>query len=129
MKRLSVITCSFLVFFAGIASAWSSCKQISFGLDKHQGSATPAHRHEHHSESEHNHSHDSVIHCSTLDEFLPVGTFSTSKHYRVERLLDASVPPLDFPTSRRGYRLVHGPPGIANLAFIPPYLLLSVLRI
>jgi hypothetical protein len=129
MKQLIVITCCFLVFFAGAASAWASCKQISFGLDGHHGPATSAHRHGHHADSDHEHSHDSVIHCASLDQFLPPGTFSVSKNQRIEHLLDVSLLPLDFQSSQRGYHLTHGPPGLAYLSFVPPYLLLSVLRI
>jgi hypothetical protein len=32
MKRLIFITCSFLVFLVGMASAWTGCKQISFAV-------------------------------------------------------------------------------------------------
>jgi hypothetical protein len=129
MRRLIVIISCFLVFFAGAASAWASCKQISFRSDKHHSSAMPAHAHEHHADSDHNHSHGSVIHCPTLDEFLPAASFSTSIASRVERLLDTFAPRLGFQSNQHGFRLSHGPPGGAYLTFIPPYLLLSVLRI
>jgi hypothetical protein len=129
MKRLIIITCSFLLLFADVASAWASCKKASFASNKHYSSATPAHKHEHHSSSDHNHSHDAGIHCPNLNEFLPVATFSTSKNDRVQRLLDMSVAPLDSQPSQYQYRSIHGPPGFAYLSFIPPYLSLSVLRI
>ncbi len=52
MKRLLLITCCFLVVFAGAAAAWESCKQISIASDDHHRSV-PAHGHDHHSDSDH----------------------------------------------------------------------------
>ena len=129
MKRLIHITCSFMVFFAGVAAAWASCKQTSFASDDHRRSPAPVHAHDHHSDSHHEHSHDSVIHCPSLDEFVPVATFSPSKEHRVEHVPAALMGGLDPLFARHGSRLMHGPPGSAHPSSIPPYLFLSVLRI
>jgi hypothetical protein len=129
MKRLIAMTCCVLVFFAGAASAWASCNQISLGSGKHHASTTPGHTHEHHSHSDHNHPHGLAIHCATLNEFLPVATFSPNNDHRIERLLDASATSLSLPSSQDGFRLTHGPPGVASLSFIPAYLFFSVLRV
>ena len=131
MKRLLTITCVFLVFLAAAASAWASCKQISFAQDKHHASETPAHRHDHHPGSDHQHSRGTVIHCPTVKEFVPVATFSLSKELRVERLLlPTFLANLDSQlTSREFDRLIHGPPRLGHASAIPPYLPLSILRI
>jgi hypothetical protein len=128
MKRLIVISCCFLILFAGTASAWASCKQIAFAPDKDHGSKASAHTHDHN--SDHEHSQGAVIHCPTLDEFVPVATFSRTKDSRVERLLDVPSAKSDFQFGQHSlYCLIHGPPGFQNVSGIPQYLFLSVLRI
>ena len=129
MKRLIVITCAFLVFLTGVASVWAACQQIFSAPDKFHNSAAPAHAHHHHSDADQNHSHGASIHCPTLDEFLPVASFSISNDSRVERLLDGCTALVANRTSRNEYGSTHGPPGFASLRFTPTYLLLSVLRI
>ena len=65
-----------------------------------------------------------------MEEFVPVATFSLSKDIRVERLLPAFLSELDSPFEPRGLdRLLHGPPGFDHASSIPPYLLLSILRV
>lgn len=79
MKRFILITCSFLVFFAGVAAAWESCKQTSFASDEQHRSPVPVHAHDHHSDDHHEHSDDDAIHCPTLDEFVLTAIFSASQ--------------------------------------------------
>ena len=128
MKRLIVIICCLFMFVAGAASAWASCKQGAFFVHPNSPATTPAH--DHHSDSHHEHSHGTVIHCATLDEFLLTATVSASKDHRVERFTHAVVSELD---SQFGLQQSHaslpGPPGFSRFNSIPPYLLLSVLRI
>jgi hypothetical protein len=38
MKRLILISCSFLVVFSGAIAAWESCNRVSFASDAHHGS-------------------------------------------------------------------------------------------
>ena len=130
MKRLIVIACSFLVLFAGAASAWANCKQISFAADDHHGSTVPVHAHSHHSESDDQDSSDGEIHCPPVDGYLPAATFSLGKDHRIERVSATFVAGFDSQFAQHAsYRLIHGPPGFAHSRIIPPYLLLSVLRI
>jgi hypothetical protein len=129
MKRLILITCSFLVVFAGVAAAWESCKQISFLSDDHHRSV-PAHGHDHHSQSDRHHSNDGVIHCPPIGDYLSTANFTVSPDQRVERLSETLVGEFDPQFSQQGsYPLIHGPPGFVHSRIIPPYLLLSVLRI
>ena len=129
MKRLFFIVCSFLVFFAGVAAAWESCKQISIASDDHHRSV-PAHGHDHHSNSDHHHSDNSAIHCPPIGDYLPTANFTISPDQRVERLPETLVGELVSQFIDHGlYRLIHGPPGSAHSRIIPPYLMLSVLRI
>lgn len=128
MKRLLLITCSFLVVFAGVAAAWESCKQISIADNHHR--SVPAHGHDHHSNSDHHHSDNSAIHCPPIGDYLVTATFTISPDQRVERLPETLVGELDSQFIDHGlYRLIHGPPGSAHSRIIPPYLMLSVLRI
>jgi hypothetical protein len=130
MKRLILITCSFLVVFSGAIAAWQSCHQVSFASDAHHSSPIPVHGHDHDSESEHHHSHNSVIHCPPLDGYLPSAAFSVAKDHRFERLLATFVAGFNSQVTQYGLsRLIHGPPGFSNSSIIPQYLLLSVLRI
>ena len=128
MKRLIIIIYCLVVLVAGAASAWASCEQESFFVHPNSPANAPAH--DHHSGSHREHSHGTVIHCPTLDQFLLTATFSASKDHRVERLTHAVVARLvsqfGLPQS---YRSRHGPPGFSRFSSIPPYLLLSVLRI
>jgi hypothetical protein len=129
MKSVIVIACSFLLLFAGAASAWANCKQISFVPDNPRGSSVPVHAHDHHSESN-KHSHDGEIHCPPIDGYLPSATFSVGRDDRIERVPAMVVTGVNCQFALRGvYPLMHGPPGFAHSRIIPPYLLLSVLRI
>ena len=129
MKRLIVILCCLTVFFGGLASAWANCKQVAI-TDDYRRSLVPAPAEDHHSEAQHEHSHGTVIHCATLDEFLLSSTFLVTKDHRAQRLTDPFVAALDYEFSQHvSHWLIHGPPGFSKSAIIPPYLLLSVLRI
>jgi hypothetical protein len=129
MKRFLLISCAFLVVFAGVAAAWASCKEISFGSDDHHRSAS-AHKHDHHSHSDHHGSNDPAIHCPPIGDYLATATFTISPDQRVERLPETLVGELDSQFIDQGlYRLIHGPPGFAHFRVIPPYLFFSVLRI
>ena len=130
MKRLILITCSFLVVFSGAIAAWESCNRVSFASDTHHGSPVPVHGHDHESGSEHHHSNNGLIHCPPLDGYLPTAIFSLTKDHRIERVLATFVAGFDTPVTQYGsYGLVHGPPGFLHSSIIPQYLLLSVLRI
>ena len=130
MKRSIVIICCLFVFFAGIASAWVSCKQEVFAADHHRSSPVAVPAHDHESDSPHEHSHGTVIHCPTLDEFLLTATFSASKDHRKERLTHAVVIELVSQCGlQQSYRSLHGPPGFSRSNSIPSYLSFSVLRI
>jgi hypothetical protein len=118
-----------LIFFAGIAGAWASCKQFSFVSQDHYRPQVTAHTHEHHSHSNHNRSHNSVIHCPNLDEFVPVAKFSASKDNPARHVPIALIPELHLQFTLNGIPSIHGPPGLLRLHSISPYLLLSVLRI
>jgi hypothetical protein len=129
MKRLILITCSFLVVFAGVAAAWESCKQISFLSDDPHRSVS-AQGHDHHSQSDRHHSNDGAIHCPPIGDYLPTATFTVSPDHRVERLSETLVAEFDIQFIEHGlYRLIHGPPGFVHSRIILPYLLFSVLRI
>jgi hypothetical protein len=125
MKRPTAIALSLFVIFAGAASAWARCEQSVFQAN----SAASAHGHDH-SESNHKHEHNAVIHCPTLNVFLLSAPFSPSKNDRIERLtlVDIVQCPDQF-SVRQLYRSLHGPPGYSRFSHIPPYLVLSVLRI
>ena len=131
MKRLILITCSFLVVFAGVAAAWESCKQISFVSDHHHGSV-PVDGHDHHSQPgrQHSSSNNVAIHCPPIGDYLPTATFTVSPDHRVERLPETLVGEFDSQCIQHGsYPLIHGPPGFAHSRIIRPHLLFSVLRI
>jgi hypothetical protein len=128
MKRLFFITCSFLVFFAGTAAAWESCRQIAFISEPEPRS--PAHTHDHHADDDHEHSGETIAHCPTFSEFLVTATVSVRNEQRVERVPTTLIAEFDSQFARHGsYPLVHGPPGSAQSPAIPRYLSLSVLRI
>jgi hypothetical protein len=129
MKRLILISCAFIVVFAGVTSAWASCKQISFVSDDHHRSAS-AHKHDHHSPSDRHDSNDAAIHCPPIGDYLATTTFTLSPDQRIERLPETLVGEPDSRFIDQGlYRLIHGPPGFAQSRIIPPYLFFSVLRI
>jgi hypothetical protein len=130
MKRLTLITCCFLILFAGVAAAWASCKEIPFASAvQHPPAPAPVHVHEHHAEPAHPHSHNSMIHCPTLDEFVPTAIFSVNNDHRIERVRVTLAGGLESQFTQHRFHLIHGPPGFFQLSAIPPYLLLSVLRI
>jgi hypothetical protein len=130
MKRLIGIICCLFLFLASTAAAWASCKQWSFTADHHRRWSVPIPAHDHELGSHHEHSHGTVIHCPTLDQFLLTATFSASKDHRVERLPHAVVTESDSQFGlHQSYPSLHGPPGFSRSNNIPPYLLLSVLRI
>jgi hypothetical protein len=130
MKRLIVIVCCLFVIFAGAASAWANCKQAPFGSEDHRRSSDAIHTHDHHTDSHDEHSPGTVIHCPTLDEFLLTAIFSANTYERVERLPAAVVEIINAELGRQSSNpSIHGPPGFSRLNGIPPYLLLSVLRI
>jgi hypothetical protein len=129
MKRLILITCSFLVVFAGVAAAWESCKQTSITSDDHHRSL-PVHGHDHHSRSDDHHSSDSAIHCPLIGDYLATANFTVNPENRIEPLRSILIGESDSQFAQPGsYRLIHGPPGSGHSHIIPPYLLLSVLRI
>ena len=114
MKRLALISC-FVVFFAGIASAWANCTQNSFSPAYDSKLPRAAHTQDHHSDSNHHHSNESVIHCATSDDFLITANVSVSKSQHVERLASASLTELDFQSGRQGScRSSHGPPNFSR---------------
>jgi len=125
---LGIISCLF-VLYAVVASAWSSCKQISFESDHHSHRSAPVHAHDHHQASDHTHSDDAVIHCPTLDAFVTVASFSASKERRVERVSVALVRELGLLFTSYGSGSNHGPPGFSQASIVSSYLLFSVLRI
>jgi hypothetical protein len=122
MKRTVTITCGLLIFFAGIAGVWASCKQVLLVSQDHHGAQVTAHNHEHHS-------HDSFIHCPNLNEFVPTANFSASKDNSAARVPSALIPEVHLRFSSNGIRSIRGPPGFSRLNSISPYLLLSVFRI
>jgi len=116
--------------FAGATAAWANCQRVSLNPEDQRGSSGETHAHDHHADNNHHHSHDSVIHCPTLDEFVPVATFSLRKDHRVERLVGVLIAELHSQFAQPGADgLIHGPPGFWHSSNIPSYLLLSVLRI
>ena len=130
MKRLSVIACCLFVIFAGAASAWANCKRSPLASDAQKRPPVAAHTHDHESHGGHEHTHQAVIHCLTLDDFLLTALFSTSKDHQAERVLDKLVAETDSQLSQHAsHWLTYGPPGFSRVNGIPPYLLLSVLRI
>ena len=129
MKRFILITCSFLVVFAGVVAAWESCKQVSIASDD-QHPSVPAHGHDHHSNSDHHDSDNSVIHCPPIGDYLPTANFAVSPNNRIEPLPETLVAESDSQFAQHGsYSLIHGPPGFTHSPNSPRYLSLSVLRI
>src|SRR5918911_243216 len=110
MKRLIVISCSLLIFFAGLTASWASCKRISFASDRSHGSPVPVHKHDHQSSHNHDHSRDAVIHCNSIEDFVPVATFSVSNEHRVERIVPSFMAEFSSHITEHGFRLIHGPP-------------------
>ena len=130
MKRLIIIVCCFFVISAGIASAWADCRKLSSVSDQHDNSQRALPAHEDHSDSRHDHSHGAVMHCATLDDFLLTSVFSLTKDNRVHRTADFIVAALNFQLMQHvsGW-FIHGPPGLSQPHTIPPYLLLTVMRV
>ena len=130
MKRLILITCCFLVLFAGIAAAWEDCKRISFLSEAHHNSRVTGHSHDHHGDADHEHSRGTIIHCPPFSEFLVTAMVSVGDNQRVERLPTTLIAQFDYQFAPHGsYPLIHGPPGSAQSLNISRYLSLSVLRI
>jgi hypothetical protein len=130
MKRLTATIACLFVLCAGLAAAWADCKQVSFS-DHHQRKL-PIHvaAHDHQSEAHHEHSQETVTHCPTLDDFLVTAIFSAGGYDRAQPVHHTLVVHFNFPLNQNdSWRLVHGPPGLDHASVIPPYLLLSVLRI
>ena len=123
MKRLAVIVSCLFLLIAGAASAWASCKREPFSQPE---SSSPGHAHDHGSDSDH---HEATLHCPTLEVFLLIAVFSPNKNDREEPIaLAAAAVSAQF-APRQLYRSLHGPPGYSRFSNIPPYLVLSVLRI
>ncbi len=131
MKLTIAMVCCLFVVFAGAASAWANCKQVSFAPENYHGSQSSGHHNnDHHSDSNDNHSHDSIIHCPTLSQFLLTANFSAAKDQRVERVPDKIAVELGSQFYQHWpHGLIHGPPGCYPSSSIPSYLVLSVLRI
>jgi hypothetical protein len=128
MKRLITITSCFLLLFAVLTAAWASCKQISFVSDHDDSAPVPVHTHDHHSGTHDDHSQHPLIHCDSIDEFVPVTPFSGSNDHRGQHLLTTFVAELGCQFTEPGFRSIHGPPAPDHLR-IPQYLFLSALRI
>jgi hypothetical protein len=134
MKRLAIIVCCLFVIFAGAASAWADCKQLSAAPGGQNGPGA-AHTHGHHADgnhphSEHAHPHDAVIHCPIFEEFIITASFSTLRDHRVQRLLDTPIAELHSQSTPDHFRrLTNGPPVFASFSSLPSYLALSALRI
>lgn len=130
MKRSVLIGCCLLVIFASVAAAWASCKQISFASDAHHRSAFSLPTHDHHSDAQHEHSDNSAIHCLTLEEFVPLASFSAKPDRGEERFIDPfGAESISSMNDRAFVFPIHGPFVFAHSGDIPSYLFLSVLRI
>lgn len=130
MKRLISLACGFLVFAGGLATVWVSCAQASLRPGEHGHPTAVRHAHDHHPHAQDDHSHNAVIHCPTLDEFVPGAAFSTEQQPRLERLKGVfGEIPWTQANLHDWYGSSHGPPGTSRFATIPPYLTFSVLRI
>jgi hypothetical protein len=132
MKRLLALTACLLLLFATAVSLWANCKRSFPRSDTLSNPTTHAHHHEHqdHGSPGHPHQGNPLIHCAPVTDYLPAASFSLQKDSRVERL--THLPIVEF-QSHRGQnavdRWVHGPPGSRRTENIPPYLMISVLRI
>jgi hypothetical protein len=130
MKRLLGILSCLLVMFAGLASAWASCKQVTIASDGHHASSISGRAHEHHSHSNHDHSGNTVVHCSTLAEFIPTPTFVVKADSEEKRLSDPIG--AEFATwfnDAELNALVHDPPTLVRCRTVAFHLFFSVLRI
>jgi hypothetical protein len=117
------------VFFAGVASAWASCKQISFAAgDHHRSSALVASQAEH-SDSHHEHSGDAGFHCPPLEKFVPTATFSAQSDREKTRAIGLFETELASPINNRGFHRLLPVPAFLRSSGIASHLLLSVLRI
>jgi hypothetical protein len=130
MKRLlGLISCLF-VLFAGAASTWASCKQVSIASDEHQASSIPGHTHDHHPGSNHDHSQHSAMHCLIQQFVVPTASFAVRPDREVKRgpglFNEAFASHFD---EYKFHRLSHHPPVLFGSASIAFHLFLSVLRI
>jgi hypothetical protein len=128
MKRFACIVSCLLILLAGAVAAWADCTRVSFGKND-DARREKKHDHDHHSHSDHGHSHDSVIHCPTLDQFVPAATFSPSSVFRTGQAPLQLVPPALPDIIPGRFLRSHGPPGPVKTFRIPQHLSLSVLRV
>lgn len=130
MKRLlGLISCLFMLF-AGAASTWASCKQVSIASDEHQASSIPGHTHDHHPGSNHDHSQHSAMDCLIQQFVVPTASFAVRPDREAQRVSDPFGAEFASMLHDRGIdRLIHGPPAVVRSSNIPFPLLLCVLRI
>ncbi len=129
MKSLLGIISCLLVLFAGVASAWASCKQVTIASDGHQASSISGHAHDHHPGSNHDHSQHTAMHCP-IQQFGPTTCLSPKPDREAQRVSDPFGAEFPSMLNDRGFdRLNHGPPAVVRSSNIPFHLLLSVLRI
>jgi hypothetical protein len=129
MKRLIVITCSFLVFFAVVASAWASCKQISFAVGDHHRSSVLVASLSDHQDSHHEHSNGAGFHCSPLEKFVPTAAFSAKPDREEKRTIDAFETKLAFQINNGGFHRLLGLSALTRSNGFASHLCFSVLRI
>jgi hypothetical protein len=130
MKRFLVNFLCLAIICVGAASAWADCGRFNFITGDHDKSPRALPGHDNHSDSHHDHSHETFIHCPTLDEFVLTGVFSMPKDSGKYRVTNSLVVALNSQLIRHVFGwFTHGPPGLTQSRPIPPYLLLSVLRI
>ena len=129
MKRLIVITCSFLVFFAGVASAWASCKQISFAVGDHHRSFVFVASHPDHQDSHHEHSDGAGFHCPPLEKFVPAASFSAKPDREEIRAIGPFETKLASQINNREFHRLLGLPALVRSNGVAFHLFFSVLRI
>jgi hypothetical protein len=129
MKRLIVITCSFLVFFAGVASAWASCKQISFAVGANHRSSVLVASHPDHRDSHHEHSDGAGFHCPPLEKFVPTAAFSAKPDRDEKRAIDAFETKLASQFNNRRFHRLLGLSALARSNGVASHLFFSVLLI
>jgi hypothetical protein len=129
MKRLIVITCSFLVFFAVVASAWASCKQISFAVGDHHRSLVLVASHPDHRDFHHKHSDSAGFHCPLLDTFLPAASFSAKPDREEKRAISPFETKSASQINSPEFHRLLGLPALARSNGVAFHLFLSVLLI